>query len=588
MKRLAKYLRGYIKESILGPLLKLCEATLELIVPLIIALIVDGGIEGEGGISYTIWMCVLLVAFGAVGLLFSVFAQYFCAKASVGFVTGVRGALFRKMQTFSYTDIDTLGTSTMITRMTADAVKVQNGLNLALRLLLRSPFVVFGAMIMAFVVNPTSAISFAVVIPALSVVVFGIMFITMPQYKSVGKHTDTVLGKTRENLSGVRVIRAFRKENDEVESFGVANDRLTGMQKRVGMVSSLLNPLTYVIINLAILWLMELGAIQVESGTLTAGQVLALYNYMSQILVELIKLANLIISISRALVSASRIADVLELKTTEVSGVAKAGAGSEYAVEFRGASLKYFGSGEESVTDISFSARSGDTIGIIGGTGSGKTSLINMIPGFYPATAGSVVIDGTNVTEYDTEALREMIGIVPQKAVLFRGTVRDNMRYRCRNATDEEIWRALEIAQAREVVEEKGGLDALIEEGGTNLSGGQRQRLTIARALVGSPKILILDDSASALDFATDARLRAAIREMGGGTTVFIVSQRTSSIMHADKIILLEDGEMVGQGTHDELLSTSDIYREIYESQFGKDDTPSIDAHSFKEVGANG
>lgn len=570
MKRLAKYLRGYIKESILGPLFKLCEATLELIVPLIIALIVDNGIEGDGGTNYTIWMCVVLVAFGAVGLGFSVVAQYFCAKASVGFVTGVRGALFRKMQTFSYTDIDTIGTSTMITRMTADAGKVQNGLNLALRLLLRSPFVVFGAMIMAFVVNPASAISFAVVIPALSVVVFGIMLISMPQYKSVQKHTDNILGKTRENLSGVRVIRAFRKEGDELESFGAANDALTGVQKRVGMISSLLNPLTYVIINLAILWLMELGAIQVESGVLTAGQVLALYNYMSQILVELIKLANLIISISRALASASRIADVLDLTATESCGTVREGAGSEYAVEFRGAGLRYHGSGEASLVDITFSALRGETIGIIGGTGSGKTSLINMIPGFYPATEGSVTIDGTEVGEYNTEALREMIGIVPQRAVLFRGTVRENMRYRCADATDEEIYRALEIAQAREVVEEKGGLDAMIEEGGTNLSGGQRQRLTIARALVGSPKILILDDSASALDYATDARLRSAIREMGGDTTVFIVSQRTSSIMHADKIILLEDGEMAALGTHEELLATSEIYREIYESQFGK------------------
>lgn len=588
MKRLAKYLRGYIKESILGPLFKLCEATLELIVPLIIALIVDGGIEGEGGTGYAVWMCLLLVAFGAVGLGFSVVAQYFCAKASVGFVSKVRGALFRKIQTFSYTDIDTLGTSTMITRMTADAVKVQNGLNLALRLLLRSPFVVFGAMIMAFVVNPASAVSFAVVIPLLSVVVFGIMLITIPQYKSVQKHTDAVLGKTRENLSGVRVIRAFRMEDQETASFGAANNLLTAMQKRVGMVSSLLNPLTYVLINLAIIWLMQLGAIQVESGILTAGEVIALYNYMSQILVELIKLANLIISISRALVSASRIADVLDTESTEVCGGTKVGEGSEYAVEFRGATLKYAGSGAPSLTDISFSALRGETIGIIGGTGAGKSSLINMIPGFYPATGGSVLIDGTNVADYDTEALREMIGIVPQKAVLFRGTVRENMRYRRADATDEEIWHALEIAQAREVIEEKGGLDALIEEGGSNLSGGQRQRLTIARALVGSPEILILDDSASALDFATDARLRAAIREMGGGTTVFIVSQRTSSIMHADKIILLEDGEMAAVGTHEHLLATSEIYREIYESQFGKDSASHLSPKLTEGVSANG
>ncbi len=583
MKRLLKYLKGYIKESILGPLLKLCEAALELIVPLIIAALVDRGIEGDGGTSYAIWMCVVLVAFGAVGLAFSVVAQYFCAKASVGFVTGVRGALFKKMQTFSYTDIDTIGTSTMITRMTADASKVQNGLNLALRLLLRSPFVVFGAMIMAFIVNPASAVSFAVVIPLLSIVVFGILLISMPEYKRVQKSTDNILGKTRENLAGVRVIRAFRMESEEVGDFGEANDRLTRVQKRVGMISSLLNPLTYVIINLAILWLMELGAIQVESGILTAGQVLALYNYMSQILVELIKLANLIISISRALASASRIADVLDIKTTERCGTERVGAGSEYAVEFRDVCLRYSGSGAESLSGITFSAMHGDVIGIIGGTGAGKTSLVNMIPGFYPATGGSVMIDGRDVADYDNEALREMIGIVPQKAVLFRGTVRENMRFRCADATDEEIYRALEIAQAREVVEEKGGLDAIIEEGGTNLSGGQRQRLTIARALVGSPRILILDDSASALDFATDARLRAAIRGMGGGTTVFIVSQRTSSIMHADRIILLEDGEVDAVGTHEELLGTSEVYREIYESQFGR-----AEGGEGKEVSANG
>ncbi|MBR7116161.1 MAG: ABC transporter ATP-binding protein [Clostridia bacterium] len=569
MTRLLKYLKGYTKESILGPLLKLLEATLELIVPLIIAMIVDYGIMGDGGSSYVIWMSLLLVLFGAIGLAFSVTAQYFCAKASVGFVARVRSALFGKIQTLSYTDIDRIGTSTMITRMTGDASKVQNGLNLALRLLLRSPFVVFGAMIMAFVVDPTSATSFAVVIPVLSVVVFGIMLISMPLYKRSQAATDGILLKTRENLAGARVIRAFCMENAETESFSARNDALTGIQKRVGMISSLLNPLTYVIINLAILWLMELGAIQVDSGNLTAGEVLALYNYMSQILVELIKLANLIISITRALASASRIADVLDIESTEVSGNVTDGSDSEYSVEMRGVSLTYSGAGAPSVSGIDLSVRHGETVGIIGSTGSGKTSLINLIPGFYPATEGAVLIDGTPVGDYSTEALRERIGVVPQKAVLFRGSVRDNMKLGHPDASDEDVIEALKTAQVYDVVMDKGGLDAEIEEGGQNLSGGQKQRLTIARALVGKPSILILDDSASALDYATDAALRRAIREMQGEATVFIVSQRTSSIMHADKILVLEDGEAIGMGTHGELLNTCEVYREIHESQFG-------------------
>ncbi len=572
MTRLAKYLKSYIKESVLGPLLKLLEATLELIVPLIVALIVDRGIEGDSDSGFVLLMCLLLVLFGAIGLLFSVTAQYFCAKASVGFVAKVRSALFSKIQTFSYSDIDNLGTSTLITRMTGDAGKVQNGLNLALRLLLRSPFVVFGAMIMAFIVDPTSALSFAVIIPLLSIVVFGIMLISMPLYKKVQKRSDGVLQRTRENLSGVRVVRAFCMENDEITSFDRDNDALTKVQKRVGMISALLNPLTYVLINLAVLWLMQLGAIQVDSGVLTAGQVIALYNYMSQILVELIKLANLIISITRALASASRIADVLDIPSTEISGERTEGVGSDYAVEFRDVSLRYSGAGADSLSDISLTVKPGEVIGIIGSTGSGKTSLINMIPGFYHATGGSVFIDGVPVEEYNKEALREMVGIVPQRAVLFRGSIRENMRWRDNDATDEEIFGALKIAQADGLVRDKGGLDAIIEEGGRNLSGGQKQRLTIARALVGSPKILILDDSASALDFATDAALRRAIREMPGGSTVFIVSQRTSSIMYADKILVLEDGEAVGVGTHDELLRGCEVYREIYDSQFGGGD----------------
>ena len=569
MKRIGKYLKGYVKESILGPLFKLCEATLELIVPLIVALIVDRGIMGDGGSGYILMMCGVLVLFGAVGLAFSVTAQYFCAKASVGFIAKVRGALFDKIQTLSYSDIDRIGASTMITRMTADASKVQNGLNLALRLLLRSPFVVFGAMIMAFIVDPTSAISFAAVIPVLSVVVFGIMLISMPLYKKAQSATDGILLKTRENLSGVRVIRAFRMEDEEREGFSLGSDALTGIQKKVGMISALLNPLTYVIINLAVLWLMELGAIQVDNGALSAGEVLALYNYMSQILVELIKLANLIISITRALASASRIADVLDLESSEVSGEVREGADDEYSVRMRDVSLTYLGAGAPSVSGINLDVRHGETVGIIGSTGSGKTSLINLIPGFYPATEGEVLIDGVPVGEYDASALRSSIGIVPQRAVLFRGSVRDNMKLGREDATDESIIEALKVAQIYDTVMEKGGLDAEIEEGGQNLSGGQKQRLTIARALVGSPKILILDDSASALDFATDAALRRAIREMQGKTTVFIVSQRTSSIMHADQILVLEDGEAVGHGTHSTLIDSCEVYREIHESQFG-------------------
>ena len=562
-------MRGYGKESILGPLFKLCEATLELIVPLIIALLVDNGIEGDGGTPYIVWMSIVLVLFGAVGLAFSVVAQYYCAKASVGFVKEVRGALFSKIQTLSYSDNDRIGTSTMITRMTADSSKVQTGLNLALRLLLRSPFVVFGAMIMAFIVDPTSAISFAVVIPVLSVVVFGIMLITMPLYKKAQSATDGILRSTRENLSGARVIRAFRLEDNEIESFGEKNGALTAIQKRVGMISALLNPLTYVIINFAVLWLMELGAIQVSHGNLSAGEVLALYNYMSQILVELIKLANLIIQITRALASATRIADVLDIESTEVSGSTTEMSDAPVAVEFRNAALTYGGSAEPSIRGVDLEVRHGETIGIIGGTGSGKTTLVNMIPGFYPATEGEILIEGKPISEYDSTALRESIGIVPQKAVLFRGTVRDNLKIGKKDATDEELYAALKTAQIYDTVMEKGGLDAIVEEGGQNLSGGQKQRLTIARALVGSPRILILDDSASALDYATDAALRSAIRDMQGSSTVFIVSQRTSSIMHADKILVLDDGEVVAKGTHEELLLSSELYREIHESQFG-------------------
>ena len=569
MKRLLKYLRPYAKESVLGPLFKLCEATLELIVPLVIAAIVDRGIA-NGDTGYIVKMALLLALMGAVGLAFSVTAQFFSAKAAVGFVARVRSALFGKLQSLSYTDIDRIGTSTMITRMSADASKVQNGLNLALRLLLRSPFVVFGAAIMAFTIDFESALSFVAVIPLLSIVVFGIMAITTPMYKKVQGRTDRLLSTTRENLDGVRVIRAFGKEEAEIREFEGENSMLTTVSKRVGRISALMNPLTYVLINAAILVLIYTGAVEVNLGNLTQGQVLALYNYMSQILVELIKLANLIISITKALASAGRIADVLDLKSTEGTGCETEGLGSENAVEFVNVSARYDGSPEVALESLSFTAKWGETVGIIGGTGAGKSTLINLIPAFYKADGGCVLVDGRDVTEYRPEALRGMIGLCPQKAVLFSGSIRDNLRWRDENATDEEIMRAVKIAQATDVVEVKGGLDAMIEEGGRNLSGGQRQRLTIARALVGNPRILILDDSASALDFATDAALRRALAEMKGEMTVFIVSQRASSVMNADRIIVLEDGATVGMGSHDELLSGCETYREIYYTQFKK------------------
>ena len=569
MKRLLKYLKSYKKECVLGPLFKMFEATLELIVPLVIAAIVDNGIA-NGSTSYVIKGALLLLLLGAVGLAFSLTAQYFSARAAVGFVGKLRYALFEKVGTLSYSDIDELGTSTLITRMTQDASKVQNGLNLALRLLLRSPFVVFGAMIMAFTVDVKSALNFALVIPLLSIVVFGIMLITMPLYKKAQKGTDKLLGRTRENLSGVRVIRAFGNEDEEIDAFKDENNVLTAIQRRVGRISALMNPLTYILINVAILLLIHTGALQVSRGELTQGQVVALYNYMSQILVELIKLANLIISITKALASASRIADVLDIVPTENMGTLTVGKETDVAVEFKNTSLAYNGSGEASLEGITFSAKKGETVGIIGGTGSGKTSLVNMIPTFYKATDGEVAVNGINVSEYSPEALRSLIGIVPQSAALFSGSIRDNMRWGNDSATDEDILAAIETAQASDVVKSKGGLDAKIEQGGRNLSGGQKQRLTIARALVKKPEILILDDSASALDYATDAALRKAIRELDGKTTVFIVSQRASSIMHADKIIVLDDGCAVGIGTHSELLDSCPVYREIYQTQFGE------------------
>lgn len=569
MKKLSIYLKDYVKESILGPLFKLFEATLELIVPLVIAAIIDNGIA-KSDTKYIWGMSLLLMLLGAVGLAFSAVAQYFAAKASVGYVTKLRLALFSHVQSLSYTELDSIGTNTLITRMTSDSNQVQNGLNLALRLLLRSPFVVFGAMIMAFITDAKSAVTFAVVIPALSVVVFGIMLVSMPLYKKVQSRLDRVLGKTRENLSGARVIRAFCKEECEINEFEERNNELTGVQKYVGRISALMNPLTYVLINFAILWLMNIGAIQIEAGNLTEGQVIALYNYMSQILIELIKLANLIITITKALASLGRINTVFEIEPSIEEGNCDNGTDSKYAVEFSDVCFTYKNAKEPSLSGLSFKVKKGETVGIIGGTGSGKTSLINLIPRFYDATEGMVLIDGADVRSYTAESLAKRIAVVPQKAVLFEGTIRENMRLGNETATDEEINRALEIAQASTVAEQKGGLDGRIEQGGKNLSGGQRQRLTIARALVKDADILILDDSASALDYATDASLRKAIRSMEGEKTVFIVSQRASSIMHADKIIVLEDGEAVGIGTHDELLSSSPVYREIYDSQFGE------------------
>lgn len=572
MKKLLVYLKSYKKESILGPLFKMLEASFELFVPLVIASIIDTGIatQGEG---YILSRCGILILLGIIGLICSVTAQYFAAKASVGFAKKIRHALFSHIQTLSFTELDTLGTSTLITRLTSDINQVQNGVNLTLRLFLRSPFVVFGAMIMAFTIDVKCALIFTVAIPVLSVVVFGIMLISIPLYKKVQKKLDQVLLTTRENLTGVRVIRAFCKEADEIDSFHNANEELTQLQKYVGRISSLLNPLTYIIINLAVIALIRQGSLQVSLGILTQGQVVALYNYMSQILVELIKLANLIISITKAVACGNRIQSVLEVTTSMSDGSSQPEASSvSPAVEFQQVDLRYAGAAQASLSDISFTANAGETIGIIGGTGSGKTSLVNLLPRFYDATAGKITINGTDIQSYELQSLRRKIGIVPQKAVLFKGSIRENLQWGKEDASDEEIWDAIYAAQAGEVIAGKeGGLSYELEQGGKNLSGGQRQRLTIARALVQKPEILILDDSSSALDFATEAALRKALYNLSWKPTVFIVSHRTSSIRHADKIIVLEDGTTAGIGTHDELLSSCEVYREIYESQFKKE-----------------
>ena len=572
MKKLLIYLRDYKKECVLAPLFKMLEASFELIVPLVMAVIIDSGIaKSDKGL--VVRMCGVLILLGIIGLITSITAQYFAAKAAVGFATNLRHALFKHLQSLSFTEIDTLGTSTMITRMTSDVNQAQTGVNMVLRLFLRSPFVVFGAMIMAFTIDVKSALIFVVAIILLSIVVFGIMLINIPMLKDVQKKLDTVLNITRENLSGVRVIRAFCKEEEEIERFTRKNEELTAKQQKSGSFSALMNPLTYVIINLAILYLIWTGALQVHAGVLTKGQVVSLYNYMSQILVELIKLANLIITVNKSIACANRIQDVFEIKTSmqyKESLNENMKADNSNAVEFKHVALTYSGAGDESLTDIDFTVRKGETVGIIGGTGSGKSSLVNMIPRFYDATKGEVLIDGINVKDYPREVLMKKVGIVLQKAVLFKGTIESNIRWGKKDATNEDIAKAVEIAQAADVVNAKGGTDAVIAQGGKNLSGGQRQRMTIARALVKKPDILILDDSASALDMATDARLRKAIKELDYNPTVFIVSQRTATIQNADKIIVLDDGKIVGMGTHDELIKNCEIYSEIYYSQYRK------------------
>lgn len=572
MKSLLVYLKDYKKESILGPLFKLLEASFELIVPLVVASMIDVGIA-QSDKGYVIKMCLIMAALGLTGLISSVTAQYFAAKAAVGFATKLRHALFAHIESLSFTNMDKEGTSTLITRMTSDINQVQSGVNLVLRLFLRSPFIVFGAMIMAFTVDVKAALIFVVVIPLLSVVVFGVMLASIPLFDKVQRNLDQVLGTTRENLTGVRVIRAFGKEDHEIERFDGQTDALRKIQMTAARISALMNPFTYVIINGGLIVLIYTGAVRVEMGILTQGQVVALVNYMSQILVELVKLANLIITVTKAVACGNRVQSIFEIPAGPESRETeqKAQPGEKGTVDFESVSMKYHEGGEEALTDITFHAKKGDTIGVIGGTGSGKTTLVHLIPRFYDIEAGSVRVDGVDVRDYDLTELRDKIGIVMQKAVLFQGSIRENLLWGNENASDEELWQALKISQAEEfVLQKEGGLDAPIEQEGRNLSGGQKQRLSIARALVKKPEILILDDSASALDYATDAKLRKAIKEMPGETTVFIVSQRASSLMHADLIIVLDDGCVAAMGKHEQLLESCEVYQEIYYSQFEK------------------
>ena len=568
MRKLLRFLKDYKKESILSPLFKLLEASFELFVPLVMAAIIDTGIGNKDG-GFILKMCGILILLAIVGLTCSITAQYFAAKAAVGFATKVRHALFDHIQKLSYTEMDTAGTDTMITRMTSDINQAQSGVNMVLRLFLRSPFIVFGAMIMAFTIDVKAALIFVVTIPVLSVVVFGIMIITIPLFRRGQASLDKVLGVTRENMTGSRVIRAFNKEQEEIADFDESNERLTDVQLFVGKISALMNPLTYIIINVALVILIWTGAIQVNIGKISQGEVVALVNYMSQILVELVKLANLIITVTKAIACGNRVQSIFEMETSMVDGNGSKKEDTGYTVEFRNVSMRYKGAGADTLTGIDFKAKPGDTIGIIGGTGSGKSSVVNLIPRFYDVTEGQVMVDGMDVREYKITDLRDKIGIVPQKAVLFAGTVRSNLAWGKEDATEEEMQQALSVAQAAEVVDKKDGkLDAEVEQGGKNFSGGQKQRLTIARALVKQPEILIMDDSSSALDYATDAKLRQAIHNMPNRPTVFIVSQRAASIMYADKIIVLDDGTVAGTGTHEELLKDCSVYQEIYYSQF--------------------
>lgn len=574
MKQLMMYLKDYKKESILAPLFKLLEAFFELLVPLVMANIIDYGISNRN-MGYIGKMGLLLLLLGVVGLASSITAQFFAAKAAVGFSTKLRQALFDHIEDLSFTDIDKAGTSTMITRMTSDVNQVQSGINMTLRLFLRSPIIVFGAMIMAFTIDVKCALIFVVAIPLLSVVVFGIILSTIPMYKKVQSKLDQVLGITRENLTGVRVIRAFHQEAKEADRFRENNEALSAMQIFVGKISACMNPVTYIIVNGAIIALIYTGAVQVNIGNLSQGEVVAIINYMNQILVELVKLANLIVTMTKALACAERVASVFDIGAdaayvgAQDQKLADKVDKSAPFLDFKHVSLTYQGAGAPTLQDMNFTVNRGDTVGIIGGTGSGKTSLVNLIPGFYPATEGEILLEGRDIRTMSDEELRGRIGVVPQKAVLFKGTIRSNLQWGKPDATEEEMWKALELAQASEVVDGKPGkLDATVAQNGKNFSGGQRQRLTIARALVRNPEILILDDSASALDYATDAKLRAAIRTLEDKTTTFIVSQRASTIRHADKIIVLDDGEIAGMGTHDELLKDCTVYQEIYYSQY--------------------
>lgn len=568
MKKVLVYLKFYKKQTILAPLFKMLEASFELFVPLVIASIIDKGIEKEDA-EHILWMGGVLVLLGIVGLVCSVTAQYFSARAATGFASRLRTVLFSHIQKLSFSQLDEAGTATLITRMTSDVNQVQSGVNLVLRLFLRSPFIVFGAMIMAFTVDVKAALIFVVTIPLLSIVVFGIMLISIPLYKKVQIALDRVLGKTRENLTGIRVIRAFNKEEEEKEDFYEKNEELNKIQVFVGRFSALMTPVTYLIVNGAILYLIWTGAWQVEAGALKQGEVVALVNYMSQILVELVKLANLIITVTKAIACANRIEEVLDLPVDETLEQDEIKAEYKDAVAFENVTFAYHKDASPAISDISFVAKKGETIGIIGGTGSGKSTIVNMLPAFYKPTKGKIYIDGKNVNSYEEKELKAKIGMVMQKAVLFKGSIADNLRFGKEDATETEMWQALTMAQAKEFVEQKeGGLSFVINEGGKNLSGGQRQRLTIARALVKKPEILVLDDSASALDYATDAALRKALKETGDEQITFIVSQRAASIMHADRILVLDEGEMVGTGTHKELLKNCQVYKEIYNSQF--------------------